>query len=82
MNTKTQKLIKRKRAQGMTEYIIIVALIAVGTIFAVTLFGNNIRALFSASSQALGGNTTVNLMTDQTAAEHKKDLKTFGNNTK
>lgn len=42
----------------MTEYIIIVALIAIGTIAFVTVFGDNLRALFGASSNALIGQET------------------------
>jgi Flp pilus assembly pilin Flp len=43
----------------MTEYIIIVFLVAVGTIGAVGLFGDNLRSLFGASSDALAGQTSV-----------------------
>lgn len=42
----------RTRGQGMTEYIIIVALIAIAAIGVVTLFGDNIRSLFSSSEPA------------------------------
>jgi Flp pilus assembly pilin Flp len=35
-----------KRGQGMTEYIINVALIAIAAIGIITLFGDNIRRLF------------------------------------
>jgi Flp pilus assembly pilin Flp len=45
--------------QSLTEYAIIVFLIAVGTIGVVGLFGNNLRSLFSAGSDALAGETTV-----------------------
>jgi pilus assembly protein Flp/PilA len=47
--------LRRQRGQGMTEYIIIVALIAIGTIATITIFGDNIRALFGASANALVG---------------------------
>ena len=53
------RALRRERGQGMTEYIIIVALIAVACIGIVTLFGNNIRALFSDSARALAGEETV-----------------------
>ncbi len=49
---------RRQRGQGMTEYIIIVALIAIATIAVVTIFGTNIRALFGASANALQGTST------------------------
>lgn len=47
------------RGQGNTEYVIIVALIAIATIGAVTIFGDNVRRLFGASADALGGDTNI-----------------------
>jgi pilus assembly protein Flp/PilA len=49
----------RSRGQGMTEYIIIVALIAIATIGVVTAFGNKLRNLFSISAEALSGNASI-----------------------
>lgn len=43
----------------MTEGILIVFLVAVGTIGLVGLFGDNIRALFGASAAAIAGNADV-----------------------
>ena len=43
----------RRRGQGMTEYIIIVALIAIAAIGVVTIFGDNIRDLFAGATNAL-----------------------------
>ena len=37
--------LRGRKGQGMTEYIIIVALIAIAAIGVVSLFGDNIRAL-------------------------------------
>ena len=45
----------KKKGQGMTEYIIIVALIAVAAITVVTAFGNQIRELFFTSGKKLSG---------------------------
>jgi pilus assembly protein Flp/PilA len=39
--------------------VIIVALIAIATIAVVTLFGDNIRRLFGASADSLGGDTDI-----------------------
>lgn len=50
-----QKARKRRQAQGMTEYIIIVALIAIAAIGVVTLFGNNLRRIFGTANDALAG---------------------------
>ncbi len=45
----------RRSGQGMTEYIIIVALVAIASIAVVSIFGNQIRELFSASTKQLQG---------------------------
>ena len=56
-----KKMIRRnaKRGQGMTEYIIIVALIAIAAIGIISLFGDNIRRLFAMSADSLAGNDSV-----------------------
>jgi len=73
---------KRGRGQGMTEYIIIVALIAVAAIGVVTVFGDNIRKLFGASAQALAGSQNVQNRGDssENANLEQKTMKTFGRN--
>lgn len=53
-----QMALKKSRGQGMTEYIIIVALIAIAAIGVITLFGDNIKALFGMSTE-LAGDTVV-----------------------
>lgn len=45
----------RQRGQGMTEYIIIVALIAIAAIGVFTFFGGTIRAQIAGMSQELAG---------------------------
>ena len=70
----------RQRGQGMTEYIIIVALIAIGAIFVVTVFSDNIRALFGSSANALQGQSTSTTDLGGTEVgedDVKRDLKTF-----
>jgi pilus assembly protein Flp/PilA len=68
--------------QGMTEYIIIVALIAIAAIGVVTLFGDNIRNLFAGASDSLAGETNVKPETKTASSAQKKSrtLKTFGQN--
>ena len=71
---------RRQRGQGMTEYIIIVALITIGAIFVVTVFGDNIRALFGSSANALQGQSTSTTDLGGTVVsedEVKRDLKDF-----
>jgi Flp pilus assembly pilin Flp len=45
----------RKSGQGMTEYIIIVAIVAIGAILIVGLFGKQIKGVFSGMGSSLGG---------------------------
>jgi pilus assembly protein Flp/PilA len=45
----------RQRGQGMTEYIIITALIAIAAIAAVTYFGGTARAQIGGMAQELSG---------------------------
>ncbi len=45
----------RQRGQGMTEYIIIVALVAVAAIGAFRYFGKTVRAQASVAANELGG---------------------------
>ena len=83
MTTQIQKKSVRKlrRGQGMTEYIIIVALIAIAAIGVITLFGNNIRRLFGASADALAGETNVaNEGKKASDAVKTKKLQNFGQN--
>ena len=51
----TRRLHARQRGQGMTEYIIIVALIAIAAIGVVTFFGETVRAQIAGMSQELSG---------------------------
>ncbi len=78
----TRKQLRKARGQGMTEYIIIVALIAIAAIGVITLFGDNIRKLFGASAQALAGQDDIANPGD--AEEHnelrEKTMQNFGQN--
>ena len=77
--------LRGRKGQGMTEYIIIVALIAIAAIGVVSLFGDNIRALFATSANALAGNENAKHGLDDTGgkkfAEHK-GLKNFAEKNK
>jgi pilus assembly protein Flp/PilA len=46
---------KRKAGQGMTEYIIILAIIAIGAILIIGIFGKQIKATFGKSTAAMQG---------------------------
>ncbi len=64
-----------KKGQSTAEYIIIVALVAIGSIALITIFGNQIRALFSASAQQLAGNQ-VNAQ-DRAGTAGSQEVKTI-----
>ena len=76
----------RQRGQGMTEYIIITALIAIAAIAAFTYFGGTVRAQVGAMGKELGGTdatSTIQRATNQgnsaaTAGEKTKKLDTYG----
>ena len=76
-----RKMMKR-RGQGMTEYILIVALIAIAAIGIITLFGDNIRRIFGASSDALNGQETVVGNKNAGATSQHKDITSFSQNNK
>jgi pilus assembly protein Flp/PilA len=82
MLTRINRTLRREDGQGMTEYIIIVALIAIAAIGVITIFGENLRQLFGVSADAMVGNTNVatgrqtNLGTNK--AKVKKGLNDFG----
>lgn len=56
----------RQRGQGMTEYIIITALIAIAAIAAVTYFGGTVRAQVGGMAQELSGHTATGSEGDAT----------------
>jgi Flp pilus assembly pilin Flp len=47
--------IKRARGQGMTEYIIVVALVAIAAIGVYTAFGKTVRGQMAVTTKALAG---------------------------
>ncbi len=53
MLTKVKELLFEEEAQGMTEYIIIVALIALVAIAGVKIFGKSISGLFQSKAGEL-----------------------------
>lgn len=74
------RLPKRIRGQGMTEYIIIVALIAIAAIAVTSLFGGTIRSQMAGMAQEMSG-TSANAQIGnakaaaQKAAQNANDTK-------
>jgi Flp pilus assembly pilin Flp len=75
----------RQRGQGLTEYVIITALIAIAAIAAVAMFGTTVRSQVGAMANEMGGTdgtTQVKAATTEgknaaAAATPKKDLGTY-----
>ena len=74
---------KGRRGQGMTEYIIMVALIAIAAIGIYTIFGQQIRAVISSMGGQLSGDTaseTADYSGDLSGQEGKEvTMGDFGN---
>ena len=82
------KKLAKQRGQGMTEYIIILALIAVAAIAATQLFGNVIRNQTAAIANEVAGNDGTaaraaagsNATTAASDAVVKRNLENFTGN--
>jgi Flp pilus assembly pilin Flp len=48
-------MVLRRKAQGMTEYIIIIVLIAVACLAIVAVFGGKVKGMFTTANTALDG---------------------------
>jgi len=75
MLRRVRKLFRSESGQGMSEYLIIVALIAVAAIGVVTVFGKDIRELFAASTGSLAGEAGASKAKKATVKD--KTMKTF-----
>lgn len=80
--------IKKQQGQGMTEYIIIVALVAVAAIAVMQLFGTTIRSQMAGIAQEVAGKDGAAATTAAGAAADKavteaaktKSLSTYSGN--
>jgi Tfp pilus assembly protein FimT len=72
---------RRFRGQGMTEYIIIVALIAIAAIGVYTAFGKTLRGQMAVTAQSLAGKSAsqsrseANAGGDDAQAQASRDVK-------
>lgn len=74
--------LRKKKGQGMTEYIIIVGLIALSAIVIVALFGKQIKAQFAGMTGAMSGDNASSKVTQhgadaQTNAGQDNKLKQY-----
>lgn len=73
------KFLRSKKGQGMSEYLIILALVAIATIGAVIFFADNVRDQIASIAEEIAG-TDATVAVDpgsQTQARDTYDLETF-----
>lgn len=71
---------KKSNGQGLTEYIIILALVAIAAIGIVNIFGNQLRNQFHTIISAMAGHglKVKDLSSNSQSETNKKTLKTYG----
>ncbi|MEI6971471.1 MAG: hypothetical protein WCL44_08115 [bacterium] len=69
----TRPVYRRKRGQGMTEYIIIIAIVAIGAIAIIGLFGKQIKNAFHRIGKAVSGEAPAAVVVDTAAEVNKQD---------
>jgi pilus assembly protein Flp/PilA len=74
-----KKVIKSNKGQGLIEYLILVALIAVGTIGVVKVVGQNVTKQYENINRAMGAGTGGTLKLESVADSqlNRKDLSNF-----
>lgn len=65
---------RRKRGQGMTEYIIVIAIVAIGAIAIIGLFGKQIKHAFHRIGSAVDGDAPVSSAGNSDTADEAKKL--------
>lgn len=58
----------RRKAQGMTEYIIIIVLIAIACLGIVGVFGGKIKGMFTSTNEALDGTGATGSSSDDSSS--------------
>ena len=71
---------KKTKGQGLTEYIIILALVAIAAIGIVNIFGNQLRQQFHTIISAMAGHglTVKDLSKNSKSETNKKTLRNYG----
>jgi pilus assembly protein Flp/PilA len=75
----SKKQLLNQRGQGLIEYLILVALIAVGTISVVKVFGKTITAQYAELNNAMGGSAAGPIQKGKVSkkALSQKDMSNF-----
>jgi Flp pilus assembly pilin Flp len=74
--------LRKQIGQGMTEYIIIVALIAIAAIGIYAIFGNVVRNQTGAIAQSLAGDNAGAKNSNQQAKDKVSNVSALANNKK
>ena len=75
----TKKTINSKKGQGLIEYLILVALIAVGTMGVIKIVGQNVTKQYAKINRALGASGTSSIKIEDVSESqlHRKNLSNF-----
>ncbi len=75
----TQSVLKNKKGQSLIEYLVIVAIVAVGTMSIIRVVGKNVSVQFANVAKALGSGDDSQLKAEKIDAKmyRKKDLGNF-----
>lgn len=73
------KFINNQRGQGLIEYLVIVALVAVAGIAVMSVVGQNVRAQFANVASAIQGKSSSNIKLDEVRKSQyqKRDMSDF-----
>ena len=79
MQKKLNHILKNQKGQGLIEYLILVALIAVSAVGVVRVVGNNISKNYENINRALGAEKSEKLKLENASDKNlnKKDLADF-----
>jgi len=76
-------LIKNKKGQGMVEYLIVVSIMAIGTMGMVRFLGHNTQAKLAQVTNAIHGSGNATMPREvQTNDYKKRDMKNFFHGSK
>jgi len=76
---KTVKRIqKNKSGQGMTEYVIVVCLVAIACLLVVGVFGTNVRRLFKSANTSLQSGEAKSVSLDDQGGKKDVRISDFG----
>lgn len=72
-------LIKNRKGQGLIEYLIIVAIVAIGSMAVIKVVGGNVSAKFGNIANVLGGKAASTNITTHEVSETMTKKKDFSN---